>query len=120
MDKLVVHIIITRNISEMSYAYNYINPKTRKYDRHVDMESLKTRYKNPAMQDMYIIEAKQTLENISYKSKRAMKFEIFSGKLQNSVNVLEMYDQRMHNEDIASMMWLKLQSSDLSIWGDHS
>ena len=33
-----------------------------------------------------------------------MKFEIFGGKFQNVVNVLETYDRRMHNEDIVYMM----------------
>ena len=45
-----------------------------------------------------------------------MKFEIFSGKLQNAVNVLETYGRRMHNEDIVFMMWIKLRSADLSIF----
>ena len=74
MEKLVVHNIIKRNISETFHAYTYIKTKIRKNDGRVDMESLKARYQNPDMQDMYINETKQTLENISYKSERAMKF----------------------------------------------
>ena len=68
------------------------------------------------MQDMYINEAKQTLENISYESERAMKFEIFGGKFQNEVNALETYGRGIHNEDIVDMMWLKLHSADFSIF----
>ena len=41
-----------------------------------------------------------------------MKFEIFSGKFQNAVNVLEYYGYGMHNEDIMYMMWIKLQIAD--------
>ena len=40
-----------------------------------------------------------------------MKSEIFSGKFQNAVNILETYGRGMHNEDIVDMMWLKLQSA---------
>ena len=54
------------------------------------------------MQAMYINKAKETLENISYKSKRAMKFEIFSGKFQNAVNFLETYVCGIHNEEIVN------------------
>ena len=59
MDKLVVHNIITRNISEISHAYTYIKPKIRKNYGRVYMEDLKARYQNPDMQDMYINEAKK-------------------------------------------------------------
>ena len=45
-----------------------------------------------------------------------MKFEIFSGKFQNAVNVLEYYGYGMHNEDIMYMMWIKLQIADLSMF----
>ena len=116
MDKLVVHNIITRNISETPHTYNYIKPRIRKNDRCVKMESLQTRYHNPAMQDMYINEVKQTWENISYKSERAMKFEILSGKFHNAVNILETYGRQIHNEDIVEMIWLKLQSTELSMF----
>ena len=56
------------------------------------------------------------MENISYKSDRAMKFEIFGDKFQNAVNVLEYYGYGMHNEDIMYMMWIKLQIADLSMF----
>ena len=49
MDKLVVHNIITHNISETSHAYTYIKPKIRKNDGRVDMEALKAMYHNSAM-----------------------------------------------------------------------
>ena len=45
-----------------------------------------------------------------------MKFEIFSGKFQNAVNILEMYGRGMHNEDIIYKMWIKVQSVELSIF----
>ena len=47
MNKLVVHNIIMHNISETLHAYTYIKPKTRKNDRRVYMEALKSRYQNP-------------------------------------------------------------------------
>ena len=53
------------------------------------------------------------MDNISYKSERAMKFEIFSGKFHNTVDILETYGRGMHNKDIVYMMWIKLQSADL-------
>ena len=49
IDKLVVHNIITRNISETLHAYNYIKPKIRKNDACLDMDALKARYQNPDM-----------------------------------------------------------------------
>ena len=54
MDKLVVHNIITRNISETFHAYTYIKPKIWKNDRRFDMEYLKARYQNPVIQYIYI------------------------------------------------------------------
>ena len=60
MDKLLVHNIITRKISVTLNSYTYIKPKIRNIDGRVEMESLKSRYQNPDMQDMYISEAKQT------------------------------------------------------------
>ena len=58
MKKLVVHNIITGNISETSQAYTCIKTKTRKSNGRIDMESLKSRYQNTAMKDMYMNEAK--------------------------------------------------------------
>ena len=87
----MVHNIITHNVSETLHTYTYIKTRIRKNDGSVNMEALKSRYQNPVMQDMSINKSKQTLENISYKSERAMKFKIFSGKFQNAVNVLETY-----------------------------
>ena len=50
----MVHNIITGNISETLHAYTYIKTKIRKNDGNFDMDYLKSRYQNPAMQDMYI------------------------------------------------------------------
>ena len=116
MDKLMVQNTIARNISETSHAYTYIKPKIIKNDGRVEMGSLKAIYQNPDMQDIYINDTKQTLENVSYKSNRAMKFEIFSGKFQNAVNVLETYGRVMHDEDIMEMIWLKLQSAEFPMF----
>ena len=116
MDALAVHNIITRNISESSDAYTYIKPRIKETNGRVDIKALKSRYQNAAMQDMYINEAKKTLAIISYKSERAMKFEVFSGKFQNAVNILETYGRGMHNDDIVDLVWTKLQNADLSLF----
>ena len=39
------------------------------------------------MQDMDINEAKKTLETLSYRNERAMKFEVFNSKFQDAVNI---------------------------------
>ena len=40
LDALVVHNIITRNISETSHAYTYIKPKINKNNGQIDIEAL--------------------------------------------------------------------------------
>ena len=45
-----------------------------------------------------------------------MKFEVFSGKFQNAINVLSMYGRAMHNEDIVDLLWPKIQSADLAMF----
>ena len=116
MNKLVVHNIIMCNNSETLHAYTYIKTRIRKNNGLVYMGALKARYQNQAMQYMYINEAKKALENISYKKKRAIKLEIFSGKFQNALNILETYGHIMNNEDIVDMMWPKLQIAYLSMF----
>ena len=54
MENLAVHNIITRIISETSQAYTYIKLKIKNNDRRFNMEVLKYRFHNTAMQDMYI------------------------------------------------------------------
>ena len=55
------------------------------------------------MQDMYINEAKKTLETLSYRNKRSMKFHVFNRKFQNAVNVLDSYGRTMHNKDAVEL-----------------
>ena len=68
LDVLALHNIITLNITETYHAYTYIKPKIKKNNGWIDIEALQARYHNPAMQDMYINEARKTLETLSYKN----------------------------------------------------
>ena len=72
LDALAAHNIITRNISENSHAYTYIKPKINKKNGRIYIKALQDRYHNPEMQDMYIDEAKKTLDILSYRNERAI------------------------------------------------
>ena len=63
------------------------------------------------MQDMYINEANKTLETRYYRNERAMKFEVFNSKFQNSVNILDSYGRTMHNKDAVDRLWTKLNNA---------
>ena len=56
------------------------------------------------MQDMYINEAKKTVETLSYKNERDMKFEVFISKFQNAVNILDSYGCTMHTKDVLDLL----------------
>ena len=77
LDTLAVHNIITQNISETSHSYTYIKPNIKKNYDQIDIEALQDRYDNLAMQDIYIKDSKKTLETLSYRNERDMKFEVF-------------------------------------------
>ena len=63
------------------------------------------------MQEIYINEAKKTLETHSYRNERSMKFEVFNSKFQNSVNVLDSYGRTMHNKDFVDLLWTKFNNA---------
>ena len=68
------------------------------------------------MQDMYINEAKKTLETLSYRNERAMKFDVYNRKFQNSVNILDSYGHTMHNKDVVDLLWKKLNNAKLTMF----
>ena len=104
LDALVVHNIITHNILETSHAFTCIKPKIKKNNGRIDIEELRARYNNPAIQEMYINEAKKTLETLSYRNERSMKFEVFNSKFQNAVNILDSYSCTMHTKDVLDLL----------------
>ena len=116
LDALTVHNIITRNISETYHAYTYIKPNIKKKNGQIDIEALRVRYHDPAMQDMCINEAKTTLETLSYRNERAMKYEVFNCKFQNAVNILDSYGRTMHNEDVVDLLWKNFKYAELSMF----
>ena len=63
------------------------------------------------MQDMYINEDKKTLETLSNRNERALGFDVFNSKFQNSVNILGSYGRRMHNKDVVYLLWTKLDNA---------
>ena len=105
LDTLAVHNIITRNISENSHAYTYIKPKINSNNGQINIESLRVKYHNPSMKDMYISKAKKMLDALSYRNEWAMKFEVLNSKFQNTVKFLGSYDHTMHSKDVVDLLW---------------
>ena len=62
---------------------------------------------------MYINDAKKTLETLSYRKEKAVKFEVFISKFQNAVNILDSYSRTTHNKDFVELLWKK---STIHIW----
>ena len=74
----------------------------------INIKALRARYHKQAMQDMYINEARKTLD-------RAIKFEVFNSKFQNSVNILDSYGymfnvKRLQYKIATDIMHAKLNS----------
>ena len=88
-DNLTVHNIILRNIADSSDAFTYVKPHIKKDNGRLDVKLLRKRYENAAMQEQYINEAKITLESMTYRNERAMKFEKFVARFVKEVNDLE-------------------------------
>ena len=53
-DKLTVNNIIIKNIADGSDAYTDVNPHIKIDDGRRDIKSIRGRYKNAAMQDLYV------------------------------------------------------------------
>ena len=79
-DKLMVHNTILRNIADGSDAFTYVKPYLKKDDRRLDIQHLRGRYENAAVHEQYINKAKRTLEKLTYRNQRALKFEKFVAK----------------------------------------
>ena len=113
-DALTVHNIIIRNIADGSDAFTYVKPLIKKDNGRLDVQALRSRYDNTAMHEQYVSEAKRTLDTITYRNERAMKFEKFVGQFVKAVDDLEKYKRKMHNEDIVDLIWKKMTNPDLS------
>ena len=88
-DNLTVHNIILRNIADTSDKFTYVKPYTKKENGRTDTKALRSRYKNVAMQEQYVIEGNFTIETIQYRNERAMIFEKFVSKLVKAIDELE-------------------------------
>ena len=91
-----------------------MNPHIKKDNGRLDVKSLRKRYKNAAMQEQYINEAKRTLKSMTYRNERVMKFETFVDKFVKAVDNLERFDRVMHNTDIVGLILKKMSNHDLS------
>ena len=88
-DKLTVHNIILRNIADVSDAFTYVKPYLKKDNEKWDIQDLRGWYKNAAMQEKYINEAKRTMETLTNRNKRELKFEKFVAKFVKAVDKLD-------------------------------
>ena len=88
-DKLTLHNIILHNIADGSDAFTYVKPCLKKDNGRLDIQALKGRYINATMHDQYINEAKRTLEILTYRNERALKFEKFVAKFVKAVDELD-------------------------------
>ena len=88
-DKLTVHNIILRNIADGLDAFTYVKPYLKKDDGRLDIQALRGKYENVVMHELYINEAKRTLETLTYRNERALKFEKFVAKFVKAVDELD-------------------------------
>ena len=68
------------------------------------------------MRNMYINEASKTLDTLSYRDERAMKFKVFNSKFKNAVNILDSVGRIMHNKDVIELLWTKLNTAELTVF----
>ena len=113
-DKLTVHNIILPNISDGSDTFAYVKPYLKKDDGRLDIQALRGRYENAAMQEQYINNAKWTLETLTYRNERALNFEKFVAKFVKSVDELDKRNRGLHNADVVDMIWKKLTNPELN------
>ena len=107
-ENLKVHNIIIRNITDGSDAFTYVKPYLKKDDGRLDIQALRERYENLAMQEQYINNTKRTLETLTYRNERALKFEKFVAKFVKAVDELDKRNHGMHNADVVDMIWKKV------------
>ena len=83
----------------------YVKPYLKKDDGILDIQALRGRYENAAMHEQYINEAKRTLETLTYRNERALKFEKFVAKFVKAVDELDKRNRGLHNADVVDMIW---------------
>ena len=109
-DKLTIHNIIIRNISDGFDAYTYVNPHINRYTGRRYIKALRGRYKNSAMHEQYVNKYKRTLETVAYRNERAMKFENFVAKFTQAVDELEKRNRGLHYSDVFDIIWKKMMN----------
>ena len=66
------------------------------------------------MQEQYINKAKQTLETLTYRNERALKFENFVAKLVKLVDELDQINRGLHNADVVDMICHNVTNPELN------
>ena len=66
------------------------------------------------MHEQYINEAKRTLDTLTYRNERALKFENFVAKFVKAVDELDKKNRGLHNADVVDMIWKKVTNPDLN------
>ena len=84
-----MHNIILRRIEDGSDDLTYVKHYLNKDDGRLDIQVLRGRYKNAAMHEQYINKAKRTLEKLTYRNERALKFENLVAKFVKAVDELD-------------------------------
>lgn len=112
-DAKTVHQVLLRNIAEDSDAYTYIKTHLRRENGRVDIIALRERYENTSSMEARVNEAKRLFDSLQYRNERSMPFEQFSAKLQKAVDELELGGRPMHNLDIVSALWGKINCAEL-------
>ena len=113
-DKLMLHNIIPHNIADGSDDFTYVKPYIKKYDGRLDIQALRGRYENAAMHEQSINEAKRTVETLTCRNERALKFEKFVAKFVKAVDELDKRNRGLHNADVTDMIWKKITNPELN------
>ena len=84
--------------------FTYVKPYLNKDDGRLDIQALRVRYENLAMQEKYINEAKRTLETLTYRNERDLKLEKFVAKFVKEVDELVKRNRGLHSADVVYMI----------------
>ena len=98
-----MHNVILRNITDGSDAFTYVKPYLKKDDGRLDIQGLRGRYENSATHEQRIKKSKRTLEKLTYRNERALKFEKFVAKFLKAVDELDKRNRGLHNADVVDM-----------------
>ena len=113
-DKLTVNNVIIHNIADGSDAFTYVKLCLKKDEGILGIQSLRGRYENAAMHEQYINEAESTLETLTYRNERALKFEKFVDKFAKAVDELDQINRGLHNADVVDIIWKKVTNPELN------